>query len=156
MRQSLSSADEPLNGALSLFYLSLLVPWALIRQQSYAQQSAETTAQEAVDAVSSEAERLANAEAAMASMLERVNSETAQVEKAVEDLKTAQAEMDNDPLVKLKQGGIPKQAALAGFLLFTFRSIGDTIAAFTDENLLAGALVQGGIALAFAAVYFFI
>ncbi|KAL7570313.1 hypothetical protein ACA910_017161 [Epithemia clementina (nom. ined.)] len=126
-------------------------------QQSLAQKSAEKSAQEAVDTVSAETERLAKAESAMTNMLERVNMETGQVEKAAADLRSAQAELDNDPIVKLRNGGLAKQAALAGFLLFSFRSIGDTIMALnTDESLMTGALIQGGIALACAAVFFLI
>ena len=87
-------------------------------------------------------------------MLERVNKEAEQVELAAQDLRNAQAEMDKDFVVRLRNGGIPKQAALAGFLLFSFRSIGETVASFSDESLLAGALVQGGIALVCAAVFF--
>ena len=106
--------------------------------------------------MSDDAKRLANAEAAMVAMLDRVNSETAQVKKATSDLLNAQTELDNDPIMKLRKGGIPKQASLVGFLLFSFRSIADTIAAFNDESLLAAALVQGVIALACAAVFFLV
>lgn len=128
----------------------------VLQQQALSQKSAESNAQEASDALSKDAERLAKAEAAMTTMLQRVNTETRQVEKAASDLRQAQTELDKDPVVELRNAGIPKQAALVGLLLFSFRSIGDAIVATlnTDETLLVGALIQGGIALCCAAIFF--
>mmetsp|Transcript_16367 Transcript_16367/g.21419 ORF Transcript_16367/g.21419 Transcript_16367/m.21419 type:complete len:354 (+) Transcript_16367:110-1171(+) len=125
-------------------------------QESFARKSAESSAQEAADVSTENAERLARAEVSMAGMLNRVSKEAVEVEKAAQDLRNAQAEIDKDFIVKLRKGGIPKQAALVGFLLFSVRSIGDTVAAFSDESLLAGALLQGGIALACAAAFFLV
>lgn len=92
----------------------------------------------------------------MAAMLNRVSKEAQEVEKAAQDLRNAQAELDKDFVVKLRNGGLPKQVSLVGFLLFSVRSIGDTIASFSDESLLAGALLQGGIAVVCAAIFFFL
>ena len=97
-----------------------------------------------------EAQRLAAAEASMAKQLERVNKETKEVERAVEDLKRTQAEMDADPLLRLTSGKNPlKPAALAGTLLFSVRSVLDLIAmgGADSEAHLTAALIQGGIAL---------
>jgi hypothetical protein len=111
-----------------------------------------------VDSNNDKAARLAQAESSMAAVLKRVGKETAQVEKAVEDLKSVQAKIENDPLIKLKSGGIVKQSALAGFVLFSVRSILDSIAAVggNNEALLAPALVQAVIAMACAAYFFLV
>jgi hypothetical protein len=108
-----------------------------------------------MDNIDINAQRLARAESSMVTMLERVNKETAAVEKAVQDLQQAQMDMatkkSSDPVVKLRQGGIPKQAALVGLLLFSFRSIADSIAAMGDSTGsgdMTAALIQGAIALA--------
>jgi uncharacterized protein YukE len=127
-------------------------------QQGLAQESAAESAQSAVDSNNDKAARLAQAESSMAAVLKRVGKETAQVEKAVEDLKSVQAKIENDPLIKLKSGGIVKQSALAGFVLFSVRSILDSIAAVggNNEALLAPALVQAVIAMACAAYFFLV
>lgn len=89
----------------------------------------------------------------MQSMLNRVNQETAQVEKAVEELREAQRRLDSSFLSKLQRGGLPKQSALVGLLLFSIRSIMDTVTAFSNESYLEAALLQGGIALLCAVAY---
>jgi hypothetical protein len=105
-----------------------------------------------MDNIDVNAQRLARAESSMVTMLKRVNQETAAVEKAVQDLQQAQMDMSNknaqSPISKLRQGGIPKQAALAGLLLFSFRSIADSIAAMGGSGDITAALIQGAIALA--------
>jgi hypothetical protein len=111
-----------------------------------------------MDNIDVNAQRLARAESSMVTMLERVNKETAAVEKAVQDLQQAQMDMtkkSSDPIVKLRQGGIPKQATLVGLLLFSFRSIADSIADSiaamgdsTGSGDMTAALIQGAIALA--------
>jgi ribosomal protein S20 len=121
-----------------------------------ASESANKNAQKAVDDMQGDAARLAQAESAIKTMLNRVKKETGEVEKAVEDLKKAEAEIDKDFILKLKRGGLPKQAALIGLLLFSVRSIGDTVISFTDETHLAAALIQGGIALFCAAFLFLV
>jgi ribosomal protein S20 len=121
-----------------------------------AEKSASKNAQKAVDDMQSEAARLYQAESAIKTMLKRVKDETGEVEKAVEDLKKAEAEIDKDLILKLKRGGLPKQAALVGFLLFSVRSIADTVVSFNDETHLPVALIQGGIALVCAAYVFLV
>jgi hypothetical protein len=121
-----------------------------------ASESAEKNAQKAVDDMQGDAARLAQAERAIKTMLTRVKKETGEVEKAVEDLKKAEAEIDKDFILKLKRGGLPKQAALIGLLLFSVRSIGDTVVSFSDETHLPAALIQGGIALVCAAYLFLV
>ena len=91
----------------------------------------------------------------MEAMLKRVNKETAEVEKAVEDLKKARDEMDSDFASKLRNGGIPKQAAFAGLLLFSFRSILDSLTALTgDGSTMTVALIQAAVAVVCAVVFF--
>ena len=89
-------------------------------------------------------------------MLKRVNEETAEVEKAVSDLKAAQEQMDSGILSKLRKGGIPKQAAFVGLLLFSVRSITDSITAMNDESYMTVALIQGAVAIACALIFFFL
>ena len=88
----------------------------------------------------------------MRKMLDKVNEETKSVEDAIEDLKRAQAESEggiDSQLVDLKSGGLVKQAALTGALLFTFRSGVETIAfASGDVSHALPALIQGTIAIA--------
>ena len=93
----------------------------------------------------------------MTTQLQKVAKETAEVEKALEDLKAAQEELDSNFMVKLKTGGLPKQAALAGFVLFSIRSILDSVTALNtgDPSSMSAALAQGVIALVCAAVFFF-
>jgi hypothetical protein len=102
------------------------------------------------------AERLEQAEASMSRMLERVNAETKEVEKAVEDLKAAQAGLSEDPLVKLREGGIVKQGALVGALLFFTRAVSETVAMVGPDggSHAVPALIQGALALALAAFFF--
>jgi ribosomal protein S20 len=121
-----------------------------------AKASATKNAQKAVDNIQGEALRLEQAERSIKTMLKRVREETGEVEKAVEDLRKAEAEIDEDIILKLKRGGLPKQAALVGFLLFSVRSIIDTVISFSDESHLTVALIQGGIALVCAAYVFLI
>jgi hypothetical protein len=82
-------------------------------------------------------------------MLQKVNSETANVERAVADLQAANAAVDQDVLYQLKRGGWPKQISLVGLVLFAVRSILDSVAGIAngDESYLVAALVQGAIAL---------
>jgi hypothetical protein len=130
------------------------MPNFFVQQQELAKASAAKNAQSAKDSMGQEAVRLSQAEASMGAMLKRVNQETAVVEKAVQDLEAAQKQLDNGVISKLRNGGIPKQAALAGFLLFSVRSLIDTIAALNDETLATAALLQGAIAIVCAAIFF--
>jgi len=72
-------------------------------------------------------------------------------------LQAAQKELDNDFMMKLKSGGLPKQGAFAGFLLFSIRSILDSVSAVStgDDSLLTAALAQGAIAIVCAIVFLF-
>lgn len=106
--------------------------------------------------MNNDAARLRQAEGAIETMLTRVKKETADVEQAVEDLKIAQKEIDKDFILRLKRGGIPKQGALVGFLLFSTRSIIDSIASISDESHISAALIQGGVAVACAAFFFLV
>lgn len=103
-----------------------------------------------------ESRRIDQAEASVSNMLRRVNDEAAEVKAAVEELKRAQTALDRDFLYRLKSGGVPKQAALVGFLLFSVRSIVDSIASLGDETYLIPALAQGAIAVLCAAYFFLI
>ena len=103
-----------------------------------------------------DAKRLAQAEASMEAMLSRVNKETAEVEKAVEDLKQAQAQVENNFAAQLRQGGLLKQGSLVGLLLFSVRSIVDSVASLSDESHLAAALIQGAIAVVCAIIFFLV
>ena len=127
-------------------------------QRAYAASKAADTAQKAADDYEASQEvRLAAAEQAVKMGLQRVRQEQAAVQQAVNDLAAAQKEMGNggDALSKLRQGGLPKQMALVGLVLFSVRSIIDTIASMTDPSLMSAALIQGAIALA-CAVYLFV
>lgn len=102
--------------------------------------------------------RLAAAENAVQIWLQRVRTEQAAVQQAVDDLAAAQKEMEGSGgslVSKLRKGGIPKQMALVGLLLFSLRSIVDTVASLSDPTMLTSALIQAGIALA-CAVYLFL
>jgi hypothetical protein len=101
---------------------------------------------------------LQNAERNIQTILQRVNVETSNLEQAVEDLNAANRQIENDFVWKLKRGGIPKQAALAGLLLFSVRSIGESITAVSSvvdsEAHLYAALIQGVVAMVCAVVFF--
>lgn len=121
-----------------------------------AKASAERNAQARLDAEVNNDERLQVAQASMEKMLAKVNAETLEVEQAVRDLKAAQEEMSADPLYQLKSGGIVKQGALVGTVLFAGRAIGEVLA-MTGPNgdvHTLPALIQGAIALVCAAYFF--
>jgi hypothetical protein len=88
--------------------------------------------------------------------LQRVKNEQKVVEEAVADLEQAQKDIDSDLASKLRQGGLPKQMALVGLVLFSVRAVADSVGATTQPELLTGALLQGAIALACAAFLFLI
>jgi hypothetical protein len=104
--------------------------------------------------------RLQNAERSIETILKRVDVETSNLEKAVEDLNAANRQMEMNFIWKLKRGGLPKQAALAGLLLFSVRSILESITAVSSvtaidsETHLYAALVQGVIAMICAVIFF--
>ena len=96
--------------------------------------------------------RMEVAQGNMKKMLKKVNAETKAVEDAIEDLKMAQAATEggiDSQLVDLKSGGLIKQAALAGGLLFTLRSGAETVAFLAgDPSHAFPALIQGALAIA--------
>ena len=94
----------------------------------------------------------------MQTQLDKVARETVEVEKAVADLRAAQKELDQDFVLKLRNGGLPKQAALVGFALFSVRSILDTLTAVAadDSAMLTSALAQGAIAIICAVIFFIV
>eukprot|EP00977_Amphora_coffeiformis_P004357 scaffold923_cov171-Amphora_coffeaeformis.AAC.15 len=55
--------------------------------------------------------------------------------------------MDGGALSKLRAGGLPKQMALVGLVLFSVRSIVDTVAALTEPSLMTGALCYASLLL---------
>lgn len=118
---------------------------------SIARESAERKAKETEARMEEEERRLASAEANMKKMLSKVNEETLNVQKAIEDLKRAQLESEqglDSQLSELKSGGLIKQATLVGSLLFTFRAGVETIGFLAgDVSHAYPALVQGAIAI---------
>lgn len=117
-----------------------------------AKESANRNAEKSQKRIDEEQERLAAAEQTMKKMLSRVNQETRNVEAAIEDLKKAQTDMEggvDDQLVRLKSGGIVKQATVVGTLLFSLRSFVEGAAYLAgDATHFMPAVVQGAIAVA--------
>lgn len=135
--------------------LSLLLP-----QMSLARESAERISKVSQDKMEEEEQRLVAAQANMQKMLSRVNKETQNVEKAIEDLRKAQIESEGSldgQLSDLKSGGLIKQATLAGTLLFTFRAGIETVAFLTgDMSHAMPALLQGALAITCMVGFFFL
>lgn len=127
-----------------------------IEQEEFARESAKKSVAKTQAATKSDQARMDQAEDAMVQMISKVNRETAEVEQAVEQLRQAQNSMDSDPIMKVLGGGLVKQAALAGAILFTLRSGADTISMLGGDSVLAApALIQGVLALVCAAYVFF-
>lgn len=109
-------------------------------------------------ALEEEEARLREAEGSVARLVDKVKEETAEVEKAVQELRDAQEKLGDDPLMKaadLKKAGIVSQSALVGALLFSFRSIGELLLIVQGSGDVqahsSAATIQGVIALACAA-----
>lgn len=104
-------------------------------------------------------ERLKQAEESKARLVERVREDNEEVQKAMKALEAAQAELSEDPLmgvVNLKNGGIVKQAALVGTVLFSVRAFSDGLLVVTGNTSHAAAAgIQALIAAACAAYFFF-
>jgi hypothetical protein len=127
-----------------------------IEQEEFARQSAQKSIAKTEAAMRSDQARMNQAEDSMVKMIGKVNRETAEVERAVEELRKAQDSMASDPIMQMLSGGLVKQSALAGTILFTLRSGADTVAMFGgDATHAAPALIQGGLALACAAYFVF-
>jgi len=129
-----------------------LFPFANFLQAALAKKSAQARE----DAVQESEQRLAEAEAGAARIMDTVMKETAEVERALADLEAAKDEMDADPMTKmvdLKGGGIVKQGAFVGAVLFSIRSLAELsqMAGPGGEVHGTAAAVQGVIAAACAA-----
>jgi hypothetical protein len=125
-------------------------------QDEFVKESAAKSAAKTMAAMKEDHYRLNQAEESMVKMIDRVNRESREVERAVDELKKAQANMSKDPLLMIANGGIVKQAALAGALLFTTRSVVDAVAMMSGDSTHAvSALVQGAIALVCVAFLLF-
>lgn len=103
--------------------------------------------------------RLEAAQSSVSRIIGKVRTEEVGVQKAVADLQKAQADMNDNPLMKLsnlKQSGVVKQGALVGAILFGSRSITESVAMFglDGESHASAALAQGVIAFASAAFFF--
>jgi hypothetical protein len=123
-------------------------------QEALAQASARASADRAEQRAKEDVERLQMAESNLRRLLNTVDRERQNVEDAKRDLERVNAQLENDILYKLKTGGIVKQSAFAGLLLFSVRSILDSLSALQgDESALGAALVQGAIAFACAILF---
>mmetsp|Transcript_11348 Transcript_11348/g.23496 ORF Transcript_11348/g.23496 Transcript_11348/m.23496 type:complete len:344 (+) Transcript_11348:165-1196(+) len=121
-------------------------------QAALAKEQAERNSAANLEKIEDTEKRMEVAQGNMKKMLKKVNAETKAVEDAIEDLKMAQAATEggiDSQLVDLKSGGLIKQAALAGGLLFTLRSGAETIAFLAgDPSHAFPALIQGALAIA--------
>lgn len=134
----------------------LLESLAKIRreQEALARESAQASADRAEQRAKEDVQRLQMAESNLRRLLSTVDRERKNVEDAKRDMERVNAQLENDLLYKLKTGGIVKQSAFVGLLLFSVRSILDSISALQgDESALGTALVQGAIALACAILF---
>lgn len=128
-----------------------------ISQTLLARASAERSIQRAESAMAVDQARMDAARNSVSRIMDRVKNEEEQVQIALNELQKAQAEMNQDPLMKLsdlKSGGIVKQGALVGALLFGLRAVTETLAIYDGESHAAAALIQGALALACAAYVF--
>lgn len=106
--------------------------------------------------------RLAAAQGSISRLLDKVDQETAGVQAAVQELESAKEELDANPLVKvsnLRSAGVVKQSSFVLGLLFAIRSSTDLVLIIGDgvgnaQSHVVAAVVQAGIALACAAVFF--
>lgn len=100
-------------------------------------------------------------------MIQKVAKETEEVQKAMEELERAKSEASSgggskaieDSALDLKKGGIVKQSALVGVLLFGSRAFTETILAIGSTNggdHTMAALLQRAIALACVAYFFLV
>lgn len=114
----------------------------------------EKTASDRQKKMSNDEIRLLEAQGSIENLLDKVNTETYEVEEAMKELELTRKQMQQDPLVKLvnfKNAGIAKQSLLALSILFTFRSFGDLLIGNGDITLFA---VQLGFGLLFGILFF--
>lgn len=125
-----------------------------------AQQQADRNARATQQKMDDDEKRMAVAEANMERLLSKVNAETKNVERAIEELKQAQEDAQggiDGKLSNLKTGGFSKQAALAGTMLFTLRSGIEVIASVGgDPTHIVPAIIQGGLAIVCLAAFLFL
>jgi ABC-type methionine transport system ATPase subunit len=126
----------------------------------FVKQAAEQSAVMTQGKIEENEVRVALASESMEKMLKRVEKETMEVERAVEELKEVQASMDQNAVGRLsglRSGGLVKQGALVGALLFSVRSVVEIIAySGGDASHLLPAIVQGAIAVACLVVLVFL
>lgn len=123
-----------------------------VEQAALAKEQAERNSKVSLERIEENERRMEMAQGNVKKMLTKVNAETKAVEDAIEDLKIAQQDSEggiDTQLVGLKNGGLVKQAALAGSLLFTLRS-GSEVVGFLagDPSHAVPALIQGALAIA--------
>ncbi|KAL3795271.1 hypothetical protein HJC23_008356 [Cyclotella cryptica] len=127
----------------------------------------EEARKQGIEYIDSEKQRLSEAEASVSRLIQKVARETEEVQKAMEELERAKSEAGSgggsraleDSALDLKKGGIVKQSALVGALLFGSRAFTETILVLGSSNggdHTMSALLQGAIALACAAYFFFV
>ena len=135
-----------------------------VMQQAAVTQKAST---QGLEYIESEKQRISEAEESVTRLIQKVARETEQVQKAMEDLELAKNEASGnggsgsieDTAIDLKKGGIVKQAALVGGLLFGSRAFTETIlvvgSPYGDEHFVP-AIVQAAITVVCAAYYFLV
>mmetsp|Transcript_20772 Transcript_20772/g.42674 ORF Transcript_20772/g.42674 Transcript_20772/m.42674 type:complete len:456 (+) Transcript_20772:87-1454(+) len=118
-----------------------------------------------LDYLESEKKRLAEAEESVSRLIQKVAKETDEVQKAMAELERVKNEAGTgnggleDTALDLKKGGIVKQAALVGGLLFGSRAFTETILVLgspNGEEHVVGAIGQALFALVCAAYFFLV
>lgn len=139
---------------------SIISQCTFISQESVIQSGSK----QGLDYLYSKKQRISEAEESVTRLIRKVARETEEVQKAMDGLELAknQASGDGgsgsieDTALELKKGGVIKQAALVGSLLFGSRAITETIlvlsSPYGEEHFLS-AIAQALIALACAAYF---
>ena len=129
---------------------------AMKKEQEAVTQSASKRGLEYLE---SEKQRISEAEESVSRLIQTVASRTDEVQKAMEEVEEARNEAKGDTAVdSLKRGGIVKQAALVGGLLFGSRAFTETILVFNSpygNEHFVPAIVQAAITLVCVAYLFF-
>mmetsp|Transcript_9696 Transcript_9696/g.16032 ORF Transcript_9696/g.16032 Transcript_9696/m.16032 type:complete len:417 (+) Transcript_9696:111-1361(+) len=115
--------------------------------------------------IESEKQRLSEAEESVSRLIQTVAARTNEVQEAMEELERARNEAGDGSgggiektALDLKQGGLIKQAALVGGLLFGSRAFTETILVVGSSNggdHVVAAIAQAAIALVCAGYFFF-
>lgn len=137
---------------------------AMKREQSAVTEDAK---RRGLEYIKSEEQRLSEAEASVNRLIQKVARETEAVQEAMGDLERAKNEISEgggasgieNTALDLKKGGIVKQAALVGGLLFGSRAFTETILVLGGSNgdgHVVPALAQAAIALACAGYFFLV